>query len=157
MIVDRERGLAFAFAFFDHAGTVKTVTLTDGTTFPSTLRHRLTLEIGELFKIEKGKIHAVQAVLTQEPYGIQSGWGNGTPRAVAVSVKASGTVDCDRKCLNGLVDAYRAALIEHDPPRLPLAKEPATPKRAGLEIWRRSMGHAHRLGQLQALQSASWA
>src|SRR5580658_4333048 len=69
LIVDRERGLAFAFAFFDHAGTVKSVTLTDGTNFPSNLRHPLTFEIGELFKIENGKIHAIQAVLTQEPYG----------------------------------------------------------------------------------------
>lgn len=123
LIVDRERGLAFAFAFFDHAGTVKTVTLTDDTTFPATLRHPLTLEIGELFKIENGKIHAVQAVLTQEPYGIQSGWGNETPRAVAAPAGVSGGVDCDRKCLNGLVDAYRAALVEHDPSRLPLTKD----------------------------------
>ena len=123
VIVDRERGLAFAFAFFDHAGTVKTVTLTDGTTFPSTLRHPLTLEIGELFKIEKGKIHAIQAALTQEPYGIRSGWGNESPRAVAAPAQKSGTADCDRKCLNGLVDAYRAALIEHDPSRLPLTKD----------------------------------
>ena len=58
VIVDRERGLAFAFTFFDHAGTVKTITLTDGSTFPATLRHPLTWEVGELFKIEDGKIHA---------------------------------------------------------------------------------------------------
>ena len=83
VIVDRERGLAFAFAFFDHAGTVKTITLTDGSTFPSTLRHPLTWEIGELFKIEKGRIHAIQAVLTQEPYGITSGWGPAPAHAVA--------------------------------------------------------------------------
>jgi len=123
VIVDRERGLAFAFAFFDHAGTVKAVTLTDGSTFPSTLRHPLTFEIGELFKIENGKIHAIQAVLTQEPYGITSGWGPATPHAAAASAKPSesGAASCDRKCLNGLVDAYRAALIEHDASHLPLA------------------------------------
>jgi len=123
VIVDRERGLAFAFAFFDHAGTVKTITLTDGTTFPSTLRHPLTFEIGELFKIEKGKIHAIQAVLTQEPYGITSGWGPATPHPATAPAKAIETAaaNCDRKCLNGLVDAYRAALIEHDRSHLPLA------------------------------------
>jgi hypothetical protein len=120
VIVDRERGLAFAFVFFDHAGTVKTITLTDGYTFPATLRHPLTFEIGELFKIENGKIHQVQAVLTQEPYGIKSGWGVAGEKTTppAQSAKSS---DCDRKCLNGLVDAYRAALIEHDASRLPLA------------------------------------
>jgi hypothetical protein len=123
VIVDRERGLAFAFAFFDHAGTVKTVTLTDGSTFPSTLRHPLTFEIGELFKIENGKIHAIQAVLTQEPYGITSGWGPATPHPATAAAKPneSAAANCDRKCLNGLVDAYRAALIEHDASHLPLA------------------------------------
>lgn len=123
VIVDRERGLAFAFAFFDHAGTVKTITLTDGTTFPSTLRHPLTWEIGELFKIEKGKIHAIQAVLTQEPYGITSGWGPAMPHPAAAPAKASefAAANCDRKCLNDLVDAYRAALIDHDTSHLPLA------------------------------------
>jgi hypothetical protein len=121
VIVDRERGLVFAFAFFDHAGTVKTVTLTDGTTFPSALRHPLTLEIGELFKIEKGKISAIQAALTQEPYGIPSSWASETsPRAASKQENAG---DCDRKCLNGLVDAYRAALVEHNASRLPLAKD----------------------------------
>ena len=123
VIVDRERGLVFAFAFFDHAGTVKTVTLTDGTAFPSNLRHPLTLEIGELFKIENGKIQAIQAALTQEPYGIRSGWGSEMPRAAPASAKTSGTAGCDRTCLNRLVDAYRAALIEHDPSRLPLTKD----------------------------------
>ncbi len=123
MIVDRERGLAFAFAFFDHAGTVKTITLTDGSTFPTTLRHPFTWEIGELFKIEHGKIHTIQAVLTQEPYGITSGWGPATqhPAAAPAKPRESAATNCDRKCLNGLVDAYRAALIEHDASHLPVA------------------------------------
>jgi len=140
VIVDRERGLAFAFAFFDHAGTLKTVTLTDGATFPTTLRHPLTFEIGELFKIEGGKIHFIQAVLTQEPYGIKSGWDDEkpqpaktakeskpavTPAAIAKRAEKTEKVaeDCDRACLNGLVDKYRAAVIEHDPSRLPLTKD----------------------------------
>jgi hypothetical protein len=120
VIVDRERGLAFAFAFFDHAGTVKSISLTDGSLFPATIRHPLTWEIGELFKIDKGKIHAIQAVLTQEPYGISSGWGPAMPHPAAVAAVPAAE-SCDRKCLNGIVDAYRAALIEHSPSRLPLA------------------------------------
>jgi hypothetical protein len=31
--------------------------------------------------------------------------------------------DCDRACLNGFVDEYLAALVAHDPARLPLARE----------------------------------
>jgi hypothetical protein len=121
MIVDRERGLAFAFAFFDHAGTVKTIRLTDGRVFPATVRHPLTFEIGELFKIEKGKIHAVQAVLTQEPYGISSGWGPAPRRPVPTYPEGHPENECDRACLNGIVDAYRAAMIEHNASLMPLA------------------------------------
>jgi hypothetical protein len=123
MIVDRERGLVFAFTFFDHAGTVKTIRLTDGTIFPSTLRHPLTFEIGEVFKIERGKIHQIQAALTQEPYGIKSGWDEETPHATGAPSKPSESAasECDRTCLDKLVDVYRAALIEHDPSMLPLA------------------------------------
>jgi len=122
VVVDRERGLAFAFGFFDHAGTVKSMTLTDGRIVPATLRHPFTWEIGEVFKIEKGKIRAVQAALTQEPYGIKSGWGPEGEKTTPAAVKSSETAaaDCDRKCLNVLVDKYRAALIEHDPSLLPL-------------------------------------
>lgn len=31
--------------------------------------------------------------------------------------------DCDRACLNGFVDQYLAALVAHDPARLPLARD----------------------------------
>ncbi len=120
VIVDRERGLAFAFAFFDHAGTVKSIRLTDGSVFPSTLRHPLTFEIGELFKIEKGKIRAIQAVLTQEPYGIKSGWG-ASGEKTAPPASAAKSSDCDHKCLDAIVDTYRAALVEHNASMLPLA------------------------------------
>jgi hypothetical protein len=123
VIVDRERGLAFALAFFDHAGTVKTIRFTDGRVIPATLRHPLTFEIGELFKIEKGKIHAVQAALTQEPYGISSGWSAAPAHAASAPSHESETAasECDRKCLNGIVDAYRAAMIAHDASLMPLA------------------------------------
>jgi len=124
VIVDRERGLAFAFAFFDHAGTVKSIPLTDGRIVPATLRHPFTWEVGELFRIEKGKIRFIQAALTQEPYGIKSGWGpegeKTTPAAAAKSSESAGA-NCDRKCLNDLVDKYRAALVEHNASLLPLA------------------------------------
>jgi hypothetical protein len=54
--VDRERGIAFAFAFFDH--------------------HQInwTWQLAELFKIENGKIRMVEAVFDKAPFGMPSGW-----------------------------------------------------------------------------------
>jgi len=123
VIVDRERGLVFAFGFFDHAGTVKSIRLTNGELVPATLRHPFTWEIGELFKIEKGRIRQVQAALTQEPYGIHSGWGTEGPHAAEKPSQPSEAQakECDRKCLNDIVDDYRTALIEHNPTLMPLA------------------------------------
>jgi hypothetical protein len=53
---DTERGIVFAFAFFDH--------------------HQInwTWQLAELFKIENGKIRRVEAVFDQAPFGIPSGW-----------------------------------------------------------------------------------
>jgi hypothetical protein len=54
--VDRERGIAFAFGFFDH------------------LNINWTWQIAELFRIEKGKIARIEAVFQRCPYGMNSGW-----------------------------------------------------------------------------------
>lgn len=56
--VDRDRGIAFAFAFFDHVAI------------------NWTWQLAELFKIEKGKIRRVEAVFHKSPYGTNSGWSN---------------------------------------------------------------------------------
>ncbi len=54
--VDRERGIAFAFGFFDH------------------VQINWTWQIAELFKIEKGNIRRIEAVFHRCPYGMNSGW-----------------------------------------------------------------------------------
>ena len=54
--VDRERGIVFAFAFFDHE------------------QINWTWQLGELFKIENGQIRRVEAIFHRAPYGIPSGW-----------------------------------------------------------------------------------
>lgn len=43
---------------------------------------------------------------------------------VLLLTAAMGAADapCDRACLNGFVDQYLAALVAHDPSRLPLTK-----------------------------------
>jgi hypothetical protein len=54
--VDRERGIAFAFTFFDH--------------------HRInwTWQIAELFRMENGQIRRIEAIFHQAPFGTASGW-----------------------------------------------------------------------------------
>jgi hypothetical protein len=54
--VDRERGIVYAFGFFDHA------------------RINWTWQLAELFKIEDGQIRRIEAVFLRAPYGMPSGW-----------------------------------------------------------------------------------
>ena len=73
--VDRERGIAFAFAFFDNAaGEARNVTLRDGRKVVSGSSVPWTWQIAEAFKIEKGLIGPVESVLHPVPYGMGSGW-----------------------------------------------------------------------------------
>jgi hypothetical protein len=73
--VDRERGIAFAFAFFDNAaGDARNVTLRDGRQVAAGATVPWTWQIAEAFKIEKGLIGPVESVLHAVPYGMGSGW-----------------------------------------------------------------------------------
>ncbi|GAA0274716.1 hypothetical protein GCM10009127_14110 [Alteraurantiacibacter aestuarii] len=54
--VDRERGVVFAFAFFDHRPI------------------NWSWQLGELFKIDQGKISHIEAIFIRGPYGMCSGW-----------------------------------------------------------------------------------
>ena len=73
--VDRETGVVFSFAFFDHgAGKTRTFQAPDGRTVTAGPTTPWTWQIAELFKVEKGKIHKIEAVLMRCPYGMNSGW-----------------------------------------------------------------------------------
>lgn len=54
--VDRERGIVFAFGFFDHQDI------------------NWTWQLAELFKIENGMIRRIEAVFHRSAYGLNSGW-----------------------------------------------------------------------------------
>jgi hypothetical protein len=56
------------------AGKTRTYTRSDGRVITGGPTSPWTWEIAELFRIEKSKIHRIEAVLTQSPYGQQSGW-----------------------------------------------------------------------------------
>jgi hypothetical protein len=73
--VDRERGIVFSFGFFDHAGGKSRYFKTpDGRDVVAGPTEPWTWQIAELFKIEKGKIRRIEAVLHRCPYGMNSGW-----------------------------------------------------------------------------------
>jgi hypothetical protein len=73
--VDRERGIVFAFGFFDHgAGKTRRFKAPDGRDVVMGPVTPWTWQIAELFKIEKGKIRRIEAVSHKCPYGMNSGW-----------------------------------------------------------------------------------
>ena len=73
--VDPERGLVFSFIFFDHAaGKTRTFQTPNGRTVTAGPATPWTWELAEMFKIEKGKLRQIEAILAQAPYGMNSGW-----------------------------------------------------------------------------------
>jgi len=75
--VDEERGLVVAFAFFDHdAGPSRNFTTPDGRKVTAGPVQPWTWMIAELFKVEKGLLHEIEAILERVPYGMPSGWSS---------------------------------------------------------------------------------
>jgi hypothetical protein len=73
--VDPERGLVFSYLFFDHmAGDTRTFQTPDGRTVTAGPKQPWTWELAEAFRIERGKIHQIAAIMERVPYGMNSGW-----------------------------------------------------------------------------------
>lgn len=76
-IVDQELGIVFAFPMFHHrggSGTEKIYNVPGTDSLPlggSTTN----MQAAELFKIDRGRITAVEAMGVSLPYGTKSGWG----------------------------------------------------------------------------------
>ena len=76
VITDRQKGLAFGLVFFDHAGDMRKVTLTDGRVADTLYDTPWTWEIAELFKIKDSTIDQVEALVMHAPYGSQDIWSD---------------------------------------------------------------------------------
>lgn len=75
--VDRERGLVFSFVFFDHpGGETRNFITPSGRKVTAGPVQPWTWQIAEMFKIEKGKIRQIEAILARCPYGMLSGWSS---------------------------------------------------------------------------------
>jgi hypothetical protein len=76
-VVDRTKGLAFGWGYFDHNGTTAKFTNTPDhkpADVPQLFRQPITFYIAEVFKVVDGNIRQIEAVLTTVPYEMESGW-----------------------------------------------------------------------------------
>jgi hypothetical protein len=76
-IVDEELGIVFSFPMFQHRGGSGTVKIYNvpGTDSLPLGGSSSNMQAGELFKIDRGHIVAVEAMGASLPYGTKSGWG----------------------------------------------------------------------------------
>jgi hypothetical protein len=73
--IDEERGIVFAFGFFDHSGgETRKFKTPDGRDVVAGPVQPHTWQLAEIFKIEKGMITKIDAFLQRSPYGMNSGW-----------------------------------------------------------------------------------
>ena len=119
MAVDEERQAVFAFADFDHNGTVRSLPSVNGKSspIPAYFDVARTLRVGEAFRMRKDKIYRIEMTLTELPYGMHPGG--------AAVVKTPGRVDksCDRNCLSDKMAALLQAISDHDASEAPLAAD----------------------------------
>jgi hypothetical protein len=76
-VIDRDTGLAFGWAYFDHNGSVPTFSRTldhAQVDVAKSMRQPFSFYIAEVFKVMDGKIRQIEAVLTTVPYQMSSGW-----------------------------------------------------------------------------------
>jgi hypothetical protein len=73
-VIDPATGTVFALAFFDHSGTVREYRLADGTPTRSNVERPFSWMIAEAFRIERGLITRIEALMTECPYAMLSGW-----------------------------------------------------------------------------------
>jgi hypothetical protein len=75
--VDPERGLVFAFGFFDHSGgDTRNFETPNGRKVTAGPAQLWTWQIVELFQLRKGQIHQIEAIMERVPYGMPSGWSS---------------------------------------------------------------------------------
>jgi len=77
-VVDVERGIVYSYAIFDHAGTVRKYTLTDGTQVDMSMFSRpSSIQVTEAFLIEDGLIRRVEMVGSSAAYHTNPPWEGG--------------------------------------------------------------------------------
>ena len=77
-LVDVERGVVYAYAIFDHGGTLHEYTLTNGVKVDMKMFSRpSSIQVTEAFRIEKGLIRRVEMIGSSAPYHTNPPWEGG--------------------------------------------------------------------------------
>jgi hypothetical protein len=129
VVVDEEHQTVLGFALLDHNGTIREIPLSSGTTFvvPPYFSSPRTLQVGEAWRIEDGKLRQIEMTLTEAPYGARPGFDSGDDwlardaAARPVAAAPASSEPCDRACLVGIAERVLEALVAHDATRAPLA------------------------------------
>jgi len=78
LIVDEKQGLVLNLAFYDDEGNVKSVDVAGvgNVAVPASYQRPMTFVEPQLFKIEAGKIRAIDGLSWAMPFGMPSAWNN---------------------------------------------------------------------------------
>jgi len=77
LVIDEKQGLVLTLAFLDNEGAAKSVAVkgVGPVAVPGELRRPITFMTPQLFKIDNGKIRAVEGLSWPVPFGMRSAWG----------------------------------------------------------------------------------
>lgn len=73
-VIDVERGIIVAAAFFDHANHFDRYTTNEGREMRTLLKWPNSIMLLEAFKVKDGAIHRIEAIFTYVPYFMHSPW-----------------------------------------------------------------------------------
>jgi hypothetical protein len=76
LVVDEKMGIVFGVFMFNHPGKVKFAEVkgVGKVPMPPVVRRPSSVEMGEFFKIESGKIRQIEGISVALPYGSSTGW-----------------------------------------------------------------------------------
>jgi hypothetical protein len=77
LVIDQRMGIVFGVFMFNHPGTVRwaEVNGVGRVPMPPVTQRPSSVEMGEFFKIEGGKIRQIEGISVALPYGAGTGWG----------------------------------------------------------------------------------
>jgi hypothetical protein len=130
MVVDEERQTVFGFVYLDHNGTVRYTLRPDGSKsmIPPYFSTPRGLNVGEAWRVRDNKLLEIEMTLTEVPYGMRPQFGQEEDNADWHTNKNLNSNDvridanCSRECLNAVTKDFLAALVSHDPSKLPLSQ-----------------------------------